>query len=137
MDFGEKANKFLQSCGVKNEPSPVDLAKLLIKSSRELWDSVGHEKYLTILRRIAADFKYFRSVKLVTLKAKMTKDIPILVAVKKKYPDSDNDNGKDYCLASAKNIYINDDILYQQVFNPLIAPEEDVMETLYKVSKII
>src|SRR5256885_7515949 len=88
VDFGEKANKFLETCGVKKEPYPIDLAKLLVKSSRELWDSIGHEKYLTILRRIAADFKSFRIISRRSILTSEMKKKSILVAVKKKYPNS-------------------------------------------------
>src|SRR3954462_6533702 len=63
IDFGEKANKFLQSCGVKNEPSPIEFAELLVTSSRKLWNLMGDnvEKYLTILRRISIDYDIIAS----------------------------------------------------------------------------
>ncbi len=50
---------------------------------------------------------------------------PILVAKKK-------DKMRAF-LASATEIYINDDIIYQQIFNLLTAPENDILETFYKV----
>ena len=56
VDFREKANRFLQYCGVKNEPSPIDVAELLVQSSAELWNSIKNvENYLDILRLIAFD----------------------------------------------------------------------------------
>jgi len=38
-----------------------------------------------------------------------------------------------YRLNTAKKIYINDDKIYQGIFNPLTAPEDDNLEVLYKV----
>ncbi|CAI2174465.1 1539_t:CDS:10 [Funneliformis geosporum] len=142
IDFGEKANKFLQSCGVKNEPSPIEFAELLVKSSQEFWNSIGDnvEKYLTVLRRIAINFNII--AKKQSLIAEMRK-APILLAVRKRNSNSErinsvnkNDFGNEevdqYCLGSAREIFINDDTVYQQVFNPLSVPEEDYMEMLYK-----
>ena len=142
VNFGGKANKFLQSCGVKNEPTPVEFAELLVKSSDKLWKLIGDdiEKYLSILRRIAADFQWSHTIaKDPILIAKM-KERKILVAIKKHYSSINNDakstkkNDNNYSsLASAKDIFINDDIIYQQIFDPLTAPEDDFLEVLYKV----
>ncbi|GES82823.1 hypothetical protein GLOIN_2v1661590 [Rhizophagus clarus] len=138
IDFGARANKFLQSCGVKDEPSPIEFAELLVKSSHRLWNSIGDnvEKYLNVLRRIAIHFNTIsRNSSLI---ADM-KRAPILLAVKKRRSNSERDStikmdeeAEHYCLASAKDIFINDDTVYQQVFNPLTVPEEDNMEVLYK-----
>ena len=54
------------------------------------------------------------------------KESPILVAVEMK------DSKKNTQLTSANEIFINDDIIYQKIFNPLTAPEENLLETLYK-----
>ncbi|RIA91695.1 hypothetical protein C1645_692396 [Glomus cerebriforme] len=141
IDFGSKANKFLQACGVKDEPSPIEFAELLVKSSHKLWNSIGDnvEKYLNVLRRIAINFNVIsRNSQLI---AEM-KRAPILLAVKKRGSNSDrdsvnkmeygNEEADHYCLASAKDIFINDDTIYHQVFNPLTVPDEDTMESLYK-----
>ena len=127
VDFGEKANKFLQSCGVKNEPSPIEFAELLVTSSTKLWNLMGDnvEKYLTILRRISIDYDIIARQS--DLIEEMMKK-PILIAIEK-----GNDNKKVNHLASAQDIFINDDPTYQQIFNPLIAPEDDLIENLYRV----
>ncbi|RIA81211.1 hypothetical protein C1645_837362 [Glomus cerebriforme] len=86
IDFGDKANIFLQSCGVKNEPSSIEFAELLVKSSYELWNSnysfdIKIINYLNILRRIAIDFEIIASKKsslIVEMKRK-----PILLAIRK------------------------------------------------------
>ncbi|GES75226.1 hypothetical protein GLOIN_2v1492674 [Rhizophagus clarus] len=138
VDFGEKANKFLQSCGVKNEPTPVDFAELLVNSSRELMNSNGGdvEKYISILRRIAMDYKLCGSItRKLSLVEKM-KSVPILLAVRRlenvNNVNPGNQEIQGYQLATANEIYINDDIVYQGIFNTLTAPEEDYLEPLYK-----
>lgn len=109
-----------------------------MKSSSELWNSIGDnaEKYLSVLRKIAVDFTYYRTISVnYNLVANMKKK-PILVAVKKKNSNS-TDEEKIYSLASAKEIYSNDDMLYQEIFNPLTIPEEEVMKTLYNVCYLL
>jgi hypothetical protein len=144
VNFGEKANKFLQSCGVKNEPTPVEYAELLVESSEKLWNLFGKDvkKYLFVLKRIAADFKYYHTIAKNSNLILRMKRKNILLAIKKQYSEEHAINkrvknvGKAvniYSLASAMNIFINDDIIYQQIFNPLTAPEEDSLEMLYKV----
>ncbi|RIA98330.1 hypothetical protein C1645_140577 [Glomus cerebriforme] len=130
VNFGDKANRFLFSCGVKVEPSPVELAELLVKSSCELWNSfVDVEKYLTMLRRIAIDIDVI-AVKRPSLIVEMRRKT-ILLAGKKKF--ANNKKVLETELKSAKEIYINDNQTYQQIFNPLVAPEEELIETLYRV----
>src|ERR1043165_4418179 len=82
--FGEKANKFLQGCGVKDEPSPVEFAELLVKSSHKLWNSIGDnvEKYLNVLKRISLNYNAIARKS--NLIAEM-KRAPILLAVKKRH----------------------------------------------------
>jgi hypothetical protein len=133
IDFGNKANKFLQSCGVKEELNPINFAELLVKSSEELWKLTttthdGINKYMYFLRKIALDFKILANKPSLIEKMKTT---PILIAVKKKYQDEEEINESK--LASAKEIFINDDMVYQQVFNPLTAPEDETLENMYRV----
>ncbi|CAG8463812.1 12087_t:CDS:10 [Funneliformis caledonium] len=127
IDFGQKANKFLQSCGVKILPYAIDYAELLVKSSHVIWglmeDNV--EKYLNILKRIAFDYHYLS--RYTGLLRKMSTE-PILVAI----TSGQAEGRKVHCrLASANEIYINDDTIYQQVFNPFTAPEDCNLKNLY------
>ncbi|GBC04755.1 hypothetical protein RclHR1_05850004 [Rhizophagus clarus] len=139
INFGEIANKFLLNCGVKEVPSSIDYAKLLVKSSCKLWNLFGNnvERYLSILKKIAFDLgsEYFSTIDKLKLVAVM-ENASILVAVKKKRlsnSDVSADNEfNHYCLASAKDIFINDNIIYQQIFNPLTAPEDSLLESLYR-----
>jgi len=124
IDFGEKANKFLKRCGVGKQPSSIDIAELLVRSSHEIWNSMGdYENYLTILLRI----NYDEIVKHKPGLIESMKKAPILAAVTLV--------GKEvkYRLALAKEIFINDDTAYQEVFNPLTAPINDDLKKLYQV----
>ena len=111
-----------------------------MKSSHKLWNSIGDnvEKYLNVLRRIAINFNTIARKS--NLIAEMKK-APILLAVKKRRSISEtkdsNEEADHYSLASANDIFINDDTVYQQVFNPLTVPEEDSMESLYKVCRLL
>ncbi|KAF0389336.1 putative hatpase domain protein [Gigaspora margarita] len=139
VDFGEKANKFLLSCGLKTEPSPTEFAEFLVKSSQEFWNSVGDnvEKYLAVLRNIAVNYNSIYRNR--SLLADMSR-APILIGIKKKEIVADKENfdykGQDidnYVLAPAKDIFLNDDTNFQHVFNPLTAPMEEILENFYKM----
>ncbi|CAB5390281.1 unnamed protein product [Rhizophagus irregularis] len=141
IDFGERANSFLSACGVKKRPSPVDLARLLVESSAKLWGLIkgNIEKYLNILRIIAIDFKSCRNIADEPSLIARMKGAPILVAIKKERQerrtnsgDGNNDGIDCYYLSSTNKIFINDNKIYQRVFNPLTAPEENLLESLYK-----
>ena len=41
VDFGPKANNWLRACGVKNEPTPQEIAVLLIKDPKKFLDYAG------------------------------------------------------------------------------------------------
>jgi hypothetical protein len=131
IDFGEKANKFLKCCGVQDEPSVIKLAELLVKSSRELWNSLSSlddDRYYNILVRIAIEIHKIEYKK-PSLFMDMKRE-PILISIRKICSGERIDQKH---LASAKDIFINDDPRYHQVFNPLIAPEDTSMEKLYMV----
>ncbi len=120
----------MQSCGVKSQPLPIDFAILLVKSSHEIWKSVGDnvEKYLNILKKIAVDYYNISFNRdLITNMKKAS----ILAAIK--YEDPDGNRNAKYHLASAEEIFINDDVEYQQVFNPLTVPDDNDLKGLYKV----
>ncbi|RGB34624.1 hypothetical protein C1646_143658 [Rhizophagus diaphanus] len=125
IDFGSKAKIFLQTCGVKNEPTATELAELLVSSSREVYNSLGNlEKYLDILRKIAFNFSTIDKPSLIAVMKKS----PILIGVKK------HSNGiETSSLALGKDIFINDNSAYQPIFEPYTAPVENdhYMKDLY------
>ncbi|RIA98236.1 hypothetical protein C1645_750373 [Glomus cerebriforme] len=122
IDFGKSANKFLEKCGVKNEPPAVKIAELLVESSREVWESVGRdtENYKFILQKLADDFNNIEeNPDLITrMKAE-----PILLGVSE---------GKKYDLDSVENIYINDDAVYIEIYNELSMIPKGYSKFLYK-----
>ncbi|EXX52939.1 hypothetical protein RirG_248640 [Rhizophagus irregularis DAOM 197198w] len=130
IDFGEKANRFLFSCGVKNEPSSIEFAELLVKSSYELWKSTDYsvETYVNILRRIAIDFDTIASKK-ASLIAEMKRE-PILLAKVVEFNGRRKTNHHE--LKSAGEIFINDCETYQKIFNPSVAPEDTLLENMYE-----
>lgn len=127
---------------MKKKPSPVDLARLLVESSTKIWELIRGEVniYLNILRVIAIDFKGLGNIaKEPSLIARM-KGTRILVAIKKERQmllsnsgDGNNDEIDSFYLSSADKIFINDNKIYQKVFNPFTAPEEKLLESFYKV----
>ncbi|CAG8620630.1 1577_t:CDS:10 [Dentiscutata erythropus] len=123
VDFGYDANKFLESCGVKREPSASDLAECLTRSSQKFWSNLNDKsQYIAILQTIANNYG---SINYETLN-KMRR-YPILMGVKKhdKSPDI-------YYLASASNIFINDNDKYKDMFNPFTCPFDDKLELFYQ-----
>ncbi|KAJ3250492.1 hypothetical protein HK104_007438, partial [Borealophlyctis nickersoniae] len=56
IDFGSPANTFLRTAGVKDEPTPLELAARLVETPTTFLESVGVEGYLGLLRRVAAQW---------------------------------------------------------------------------------
>ncbi|KAI9033764.1 hypothetical protein CLU79DRAFT_882880 [Phycomyces nitens] len=145
VNFGQLANSFLRSCGVKDEPTTIELAAMLVKDPQRFWDlSGGGERYLTVLRQIAGQYYQIRSQR--TLIAEM-KSTAFLVGLKrsnmndKLSTDEDKENNDafdgekedfvQYRLAKASDIFISDDTMGQQIFSPLSAPMEPLLEEFY------
>ncbi|KAI9302818.1 hypothetical protein BJ944DRAFT_242011 [Cunninghamella echinulata] len=157
VNFGTVANSFLRSCGVKDEPTTLELASMLVKDPQRFWDLCGGgEQYLTVLRQIAGHYSQIRSHSSLLQSMKST---PCLVAIKKNKLNEDNQqdnvtnnnskntenenhdhsalsNHKDeefvqYRLARASDIFIIDDTMGQHIFSPLSAPMEPLLEEFY------
>ncbi|POG82971.1 hypothetical protein GLOIN_2v1761430 [Rhizophagus irregularis DAOM 181602=DAOM 197198] len=112
VDFGTNANKFLAKCGVNYDLLFEDAHRLLFKSSRELWDlcKKNTKNYLHILEKINDVYNKFPEKKL-------NKD-DVLIAIK-----TDSEGNNNYCIATVKEIYINDDKVYHKNLNPFTPPE--------------
>lgn len=147
VSFGSLANSFLRSCGVKDEPTTVELAAMIVKDPQRFWElSSGGERYLGVLRQIAGQFYLIKSNRQLYNDMK-TK--PFLVGIKRttlseqqqmqsKNEDftQDNEGTNDeefiqYRLAKASDIFIVDDTMGQQIFSPLTAPMETLLEDFY------
>ncbi|KAI9494351.1 hypothetical protein BDB00DRAFT_974372 [Zychaea mexicana] len=160
VDFGQLANSFLRSCGVKDEPTTMELASMLVKDPSRFWNlSGGGERYLAVLRQIAGQYYHLKSNRRLLQDMKNT---PFLVGIKRSQmgsgpgsdqqqltvpaatngiTDNNNNNNDDdqkeqdefvqYRLAQASDIFIIDDTMAQQIFSPLSAPMEPLLEEFY------
>ncbi|KAI8099843.1 uncharacterized protein BX664DRAFT_273355 [Halteromyces radiatus] len=156
VNFGSLANSFLRSCGVKDEPTILELASMLVKDPQRFWDLCGGgERYLTVLRQIAGQYYQIKNHRdllqamktqrcLVGVKrSSITEDTmgsgsDSVQALNNNHDDDDStvDGAKEeefvqYRLAKASDIFINDDTMGQHIFSPLSAPMEPILEEFY------
>ncbi|KAI1317537.1 hypothetical protein EDD11_008231 [Mortierella claussenii] len=157
VDFGRAANLFLKSCGVKEEPTPVELTQLVVRSPDNFLNrNGGVESYKSILRQIASHMHVIRTNSALVNEMIRT---PFLLGEKRINQDFDDEGtsastadgesgeageGGDlsganmgqvvvqYKLARASDIYLIDDTVLQQIFTPLGAPMESLLESLYE-----
>lgn len=134
IDFGDVANTFLRCCGVKNEPTIVELSQMMVRDPQLYWKlSGGGENYLNVLRRIANQFYQIKSN--VSLISQM-KRAKILIGYRQKDAEDDkvgeNITSVVACRVSAQEVYINDDATGFHMFSPICAPTEPVLEELYR-----
>lgn len=134
IDFGDVANTFLRCCGVKNEPTTLELAQMMVRNPQVYWKlSGGGENYLNVLRQIANQFYQIKRNRSLIDKMRTAK---ILVGYRQLEPDGDKASDKsatfEYCLVSAKEVYINDDATGYHLFSPICAPMDPNLEELYK-----
>jgi len=150
VDFGASANRFLKACGVKEDPSPVDLAQLIARSPDKYMQYDGVDRYRSTLRQIATHLDVIKTNE--SLMDEMKRS-PFLLGEKMVNQDLNEapseamaEGGQDagfghdynmgqvvqYTLARASDIYLVDDSVLQQVFVPLCAPIEELLESLYE-----
>ncbi|RUS32742.1 hypothetical protein BC938DRAFT_474458 [Jimgerdemannia flammicorona] len=149
VDYGAVANGFLRSCGVKDEPTTIELAQMIVRDPQRYWQlSGGGERYLGVLRQIAGHYYQIKQQR--TLLNEMMSS-PFLIGIKKsggidEGPDVKEKDSKDevneghredeeivqYRLAKAKDIFIADDTMGHQIFSPLSAPMEPLLEEFYE-----
>ncbi|CEQ42128.1 SPOSA6832_03919 [Sporobolomyces salmonicolor] len=155
-DFGLAARPFLVACGVKESPSTLEVASMLIADPPRFYDLAGSaERYLSILRLLALNYSSLSS----TLRSRMkmsafflgTKRILNTSSSNNKTlldDDSDDDEGSEtlvYQLARASELAINDEPAAFRVFQAdiLACPQEDALEALaeqlgaHRISRII
>lgn len=145
VDFGSDANAFLLKIGSKHEPTAFELAGMLIREPARLLNTLGSEKYLSLLRRLADNTQGLKSDK--TLWANMKK-YPCLIAcrevmtTKPSTPtddelivlDDDEESAiKEYSLASASQMVVADDFGSYRLFRDklMAAPQEEILENFY------
>lgn len=143
VDFGSEANSFLLKIGSKHEPSAPELAGMLVREPSRLLGTLGHEKYLSLLRRIADNASGLKNDKLLWGALKRA---PCLLAVKEIAPASskvaeeeldqfeDNEAAiKEWHLAVPSSIVLVDDFYSYRIFKEklLAGPQEEILENLY------
>ncbi|KAI7173495.1 hypothetical protein KC324_g10479, partial [Hortaea werneckii] len=141
VDFGHEANTFLLRVGSKHEPSAAELAGMVIRQPARLLQTLGHEKYLQLLRKIAESTEMLKRDKLLWREMKAA---PCLLGVKevakvlpgdeeKRDPDEEEMFIKEYSLATAASMVIVDDFGTYRLFQSslLTAPQEETLEQLY------
>lgn len=138
IDFGDVANTFLRCCGVKNEPTTLELAQMMVRNPELYWKlSGGGEKYINVLRQIANQFYQIKRNRPLIDKMRTAN---ILVGYQQLELDVDKAIDKavdksatfEYCLVNASEVYINDDATGYHLFSPICAPMDPVLEELYK-----
>ncbi|KAI9250278.1 hypothetical protein BY458DRAFT_559759 [Sporodiniella umbellata] len=148
VNFGTLANSFLRTCGVKDEPNTVELASMIVKDPQRFWDlSSGGERYLGALRQIAGQFYLLRSHRKLLNDMKAT---PFLVGIKRvalsdqeqrpqesapsttETEEGDEGEFVQYRLTKASDVFIIDDTMGHQIFAPLSAPMEPLLEDFYR-----
>lgn len=146
VDFGPGANAFLTACGVRQEPTVDELARMLVADPRKFYELAGgYDQFVSELFNISANFKGVSS----TTKTLMKK-APCLVGSRsmsvkdqgktKRSPkkssngDSDEEDEKrlEHDLLLPSQIAVVDDLSSYIMFdNIFTAPQEDTLERLY------
>lgn len=152
VDFGPDANTFLRATGSKDTPSNKEVAELIAREpTRVLGTLQSPEKYLSLLRNLAANFATLKQDKSLL---KQLQRAPCLLAYREVSPDSAMNgarethsvNGdsreidaeytaiKEWTLASAAKIVVNNDIISFSLFKHqlLTAPDEEGLELFYQ-----
>jgi hypothetical protein len=108
--FSQNANVFLKACGVQEEPTPFELAAKIVQEP-ELFFTDDYAAYIDILRQIAVNFP---TISRDTALVEKMKRSQFLIAI------SSREGGKlTYHLNRASEIYLSDDAVLKQLFQPL------------------
>lgn len=142
-EFGVPARPFLIAVGVKETPSVVEIAELVLRDPAKFFELSGSsERYLSVLRLLASNYASLPST--LRSRAKLspfilgTKRLRSAVAKPAKTLMDDDDSDAEssgslvYKLARASELCLNDDPPAFSVFQHelLCAPQEDAIELL-------
>lgn len=149
VDFGSIANAFLKTVGAKEQPTILELARMVIENPTKVLQELQAPKYMDLLRQFAVEERELRSDKGVWTSFK---NKPVLLAFvdeqqegkaaeekEKSLLDEDDDEVDDPTIqqalksAAAHQIVIRDNVQYYSVFRSslLVAPEDEVLEQFY------
>ncbi|KIJ33557.1 hypothetical protein M422DRAFT_783144 [Sphaerobolus stellatus SS14] len=140
VDFGAKANSFLMTCGVRNEPTVEELAQMLVANPRTFFNLAGgYETFLTELRRIGVNFhgvsastrNQMRKTACVVASRRIPQTSPEKKAKTIK-DDEEEEKKTEIDLIIPSQIAIVDDSTAYLMFDHVwTAPQEDIIEELY------
>ncbi|KAI9838454.1 MAG: hypothetical protein M1837_002476 [Sclerophora amabilis] len=152
IDFGAEANSFLLKCGSKQEPSDIEIARLVSREPARILDVLqSSEKYLDLLRRLAGNISTLKKDKILF---KELKRAPFLLVFKESpvsqpqageksgkiaddYDDLDDEDElgvqEEYLLVSANQAVVVDDFINFRIFKDVLlrCPYLDVLEDFY------
>lgn len=153
----DAANMFLRSVGVRDEPTVDELAALLSNSEQaeRHFQREGPAAYLQVLRLLAVEWGSIsattrtkmsrakcligvKSVHISTRETDSSSNVANLSGDDTMVPDDDDEvmetegEGVTYHLATPREIYINDHAVMYRIFEPMVAPSEDIFEPMYQ-----
>ncbi|KAJ4369945.1 hypothetical protein N0V83_005709 [Neocucurbitaria cava] len=156
VQYSTQATAFLLKVGAKHEPSTHDLATLLAKNPARFLNTIGQEKYLDLLRKLAehaADLWKDKDLVKTLVGSRMLLGYRDIKDVAKKvdpddeeFDDLDEPNvHREWSLNQAKEIVIIDNVNYLIRFRDFIiaAPQEELLEEFYarfgvqKISELV
>lgn len=147
IDFGPQGNQFLRAVGVRDEPSTVQIAGMLVNDAVNVWTICGSEsKYTALLTQISRDIASVKkdrhlwesmkrcSFLLAYKYVNTTTSVPN-VSEGSDYLEDDNEQSIiQTSLQKAHDILIVDDVIDFNMFrnNVLTCPQDQHLEDLYR-----
>ncbi|KJX96958.1 H ATPase C domain protein [Zymoseptoria brevis] len=142
VDFGHDANTFLLRVGCKHEPSATEIADTLVRQPTRLLGTLGPDKYVQLLRKIAENAAVIKKDKLLWQRLKTS---PCLLAERlvrsggtrhadeKNEYDDDETMIREQLLVKATDMVLIDDFNSYRLFSDILlaAPQEEVLENFY------
>ncbi|KAF2204367.1 hypothetical protein GQ43DRAFT_364742 [Delitschia confertaspora ATCC 74209] len=145
VQYGPEATSFLLKVGAKHEPSTHDLASLLAKNPTRFLNTIGQDRYLDLLRRLAehadnlwkdkALVKEMMSSRLLLGYRDFKKESINLIPVEEDtLEDFDPDVQREWSLNKADEVAIVDDVRHLAKFRDyiIVAPQEEILEDFYQ-----
>ncbi|ORY03583.1 hypothetical protein BCR34DRAFT_492258 [Clohesyomyces aquaticus] len=157
VQYGPEATAFLLKVGAKHEPSTVDLAQHVSRNPHKFLQTIGHEKYLDLLRKLAEHAgTLWKDQNLVRLLVSS----PILLGYKDVIKEEkkassveeddlddfeDPDMAREWSLNKPDELVIVDDVSHFTKFREYIiaCPQDDILESFYarfgvkKISELV
>lgn len=141
VDFGHEANLFLLRIGSKHEPDAQEIAIMLVRQPARLLETLGIERYLQLLKKVAENATNLKKDKILW---SQMKNAPCLLAeksvqasvgqdIEKHDEEEDETKLKEYSLTKPADMMIVDDVISYRIFERqlLTAPQEEILEAFY------